>query len=252
MAGKIILGILGVLLLLLAVILLTPAGVRFRYDQGDLSLLVRFGPLKLQSVPRKEKKPSRRKPKEKKPEKKQAEKKAAADPEKKPAEKTAAEKSAPEKPKPKKKAEKKPRAKINREQILYSLETLPPILGRALKRTGRRLRLTPLKVHLLVAGPDPADTALLYGRLEAALGAALPALHRLVRIKDQDVRLFLDFQREQMDLIADVGLSLRPWDLVSVGLRAGGSLLKWYLRFRKLASPPPPAEEPKESNTEAA
>ena len=225
MAGKIILGILGVLLLLLAVILLTPAGVRFRYDRGDLSLLVRFGPLKLQIFPRKEKKPPRRKPEETKEE--------------------------PEKPKPKKKAEKKPRAKINREQILYSLETLPPILGRALKRTGRRLRLTPLKVHLLVAGPDPADTALLYGRLEAALGAALPALHRLVRIKDQDVRLFLDFQREQMDLIADVGLSLRPWDLVSVGLRAGGSLLKWYLRFRKLASPPP-AEELKESNTEAA
>ena len=247
MAGKIILGILGVLLLLLAVILLTPAGVRFRYDQGDLSLLVRFGPLKFQLFPRKEKKPSRRKPKEKKPEKKQAEKKAAVEPEKKPA-----KKSAPETPKTKKKAATKPRAKINREQILYSLETLPPILGRALKRTGRRLCLAPLKVHLLVAGPDPADTALLYGRLEAALGAALPALYRLVRIKDQDVRLFLDFQREQMDLIADVGLSLRPWDLVSVGLRAGGSLLKWYLRFRKLASPPPPAEEPKESNTEAA
>lgn len=248
MAGKIILGILGVLLLLLAVILLTPAGVRFRYDQGDLSLLVRFGPLKLQIFPRKEKKPPRRKPEETKeePEKKQAGKESADDPEKK-----QTEKRAPEKPKPKKKAAKKPRAKINREQILYSLETLPPILGRALKRTGRRLRLTPLKVHLLVAGPDPADTALLYGRLEAALGAALPALHRLVRIKDQDVRLFLDFQREQMDLIADVGLSLRPWDLVSVGLRAGGSLLKWYLRFRKLASPPP-AEEPKESNTEAA
>lgn len=249
MAGKIILGILGVLLLLLAVILLTPAGVRFRYDRGDLSLLVRFGPLKLQIFPQKEKKPPQRKPEETKeePEKKQAGKESADDPEKK-----QTEKSAPEKPKPKKKAEKKPRAKINREQILYSLETLPPILGRALKRTGRRLRLTPLKVHLLVAGPDPADTALLYGRLEAALGAALPALHRLVRIKDQDVRLFLDFQREQMDLIADVGLSLRPWDLLSVGLRAGGSLLKWYLRFRKLASPPPPAEEPKESNTEAA
>ena len=73
MAGKIILGILGVLLLLLAVILLTPAGVRFRYDRGDLSLLVRFGPLKLQIFPRKEKKPPRRKPEETKeePEKKQ-------------------------------------------------------------------------------------------------------------------------------------------------------------------------------------
>ena len=58
-------------------------------------------------------------------EKKQTGKKSADDPEKK-----QTEKRAPEKPKPKKKAEKKPRAKINREQILYSLETLPPILGR--------------------------------------------------------------------------------------------------------------------------
>ena len=146
---------------------------------------------------------------------------------------------------------KKKKRGISLEQVLYSLQMLPPLVGKLLRLTCRGLRVDPLLVHITAAGPDPADTALLYGRPEAAPGAALPALHRLVRIKDQDVRLFLDFQREQMDLIADVGLSLRPWDLVSVGLRAGGSLLKWYLRFRKLASPPP-AEEPKESNTEAA
>ena len=40
-----------------------------------------------------------------------------------------------------------------------------------LRRTGRSIRLEPLKIHLLVAGPDPAGTAELYGKLEAALGA---------------------------------------------------------------------------------
>ena len=211
MVGQILLYILCALLLLLAVFLLLPVRVRLRFDQGDAALWVRFGPVRLQLFPRPEKK---EKPKKK--------------PEKTPQKGADAKKEIPEKPK----------MKINREQIFYSIETLPPILGRALRRTGQRLRFTPLKIHLLVAGPDPADTAMLYGRLEAALSAGLPVLHRLVHIKDQDIRLFLDFQQEQMDLIADVGVALRPWDLVSVGVRAGGSLLKWFLRFKKLASPP--------------
>lgn len=219
MIGRILLYILCALLLLLVVLLLLPAQVRFRYDQGDLALWVRFGPVKLQLFPPGEKK--------EKPEKK---------PQKEPSQKK-------EKPK-------KPKGKINREQILYSLEALPPILGRALRRTGRRLRVAPLKIHLLVAGPDPADTAMLYGKLEAALGAGLPVLHRLVHIREQDIRLFLDFQQEQMDLIADVGVALRPWDLVSVGVRACGSLLKWFLQFRKLASPPPAEETEPAEQTE--
>ena len=85
------------------------------------------------------------------------------------------------KKKPSKKKEKtdkpaKKKAGINREQILYALEKLPPILGRALQRTGRSIRVRPLKVYVLVAGRDPADTALLYGQLEAALHGALPLL----------------------------------------------------------------------------
>lgn len=230
MAGKILLGVLCALLLLLVIVLLIPARVRFSYDRGELALWVRFGPLKLQILPKKES-----------PQAETQEKKPKKD-----------KKGAPKK-------EKKPKAKINREQIFYTLETLPPILGRALRRTGRRLRIQPLKVHLLIAGPDPAAAAELYGRLEAALNAALPVLHRVIRIREQDIRLFLDFQEERMDCIADVGGSLRPWDLVSVGVRAGGSLLKWFLGFRKLASPPPEgtgdgetAEKPAEEKPEEA
>ena len=153
----------------------------------------------------------------------------------------------------------KKKAGINREQILYALEKLPPILGRALQRTGRSIRVRPLKVYVLVAGRDPADTALLYGQLEAALHGALPLLERAVWIEDQDIRLFLDFSVREADVIADVGVSLRPGSLVWIALRAGGSLLKWFLGFRKLVYPLPketdgkpvkPDQTAKEANAE--
>ena len=228
MVGKVILGILAFLLLVLLLILFTPVRVRFAYDQGDVTLRLKFGPVKLQVLPRPEK-----------PE----------EPEKKPKKKPKKEKK--EKPK-------KPKAKINREQIFYALEKLPPILGRALKRTCKSFWIKPLKVYLLVAGNDPADTAALYGRLEAGIAAGLPMLERVIRIKDEDIRLYPDFAQEKMDCIADVGVALRPWNIVTMGVRALASLIKWYLGFRKLASPPPveepeeKAEEKKDSTSEAA
>lgn len=209
MVGKIILWVLLGLLALLAAALLIPVKIRGSYEDGSPFLYIRYGPVKLQLFPPKEK---------------------AEEGEKKPPKK---KKTKPEKPK-------KPKAKINMEQILYALEKLPPILGRALKRTGRCIHIWPLKLYVLVAGVDPAATAMLYGRMEAALAAGFPILERSLRLKDADVQLYVDFTVRQMDFIADVGVSLRPWSLVWVTLRAGGSLLKWYLGFRKLASPPPP------------
>lgn len=220
MVGKILLGILAFLLLLILLLILLlqiPVQARLAYDRGDLSLGVRFGFIKLQLFPRPEK-----------PEKPAKAKK-------------------PKKKKEKKEKKKKPKAKINREQIFFALEKLPPILGRALRRTGKSFRIDPLKAWILVAGEDPADTAALYGRLEAALAAGLPVLRKTVSIKNEDVRLYLDFAEQKMDAIADVGISLRPWRLVTIGVRAAGSLLKWYLGFRKLAGQPP-AEEPEEKN----
>lgn len=233
MAGRIILGILLALALLLAVLLTVPVKLRFSYEDGAPRLWVRYGPVRRQIFPALEKEEKSSSQKEKTKKKKKSSKKK-------------------EKPANKK-------AGINREQILYALEKLPPILGRALRRTGRSIRVQPLKVHVLVAGRDPADTALLYGQLEAALHGALPLLERAVWIKDQDIRLFLDFSVQEADVIADVGVSLRPGSLVWIALRAGGSLLKWFLGFRKLASPPPkeadgkpvkPDQTAKEANTE--
>lgn len=217
-AGKIILWVLAGLLALLFIALLIPAEARFQYEGGEPFLSVRYGPVKLRLLPAKEKPKG---PDEKKQKTGKKEKKA----------------------KSKKSKPKKPKAKINPEQILYALEKLPPILGRALKRTGRSIHIRPLKLYVLAAGPDPADTAQLYGKLEAALAAGVPILEKTFRIKDLDVRLYADFREDRMDFIADAGVWLRPVRLVWMALRAGGSFLKWYIGFRKLASPPPKPEE---------
>ena len=214
MVGKIILWILLGLLALLVLALLVPVKIRGSYEDGAPFLTVRYGPVKLQLFPPKEKTEEEKKPPRKK--------------------KPKSEK--PQKPK-------KPKAKINMDQILYALEKLPPILGRALRRTGRSIHIRPLQLYVLVAGGDPASTAALYGKMEAALAAGFPILERALRLKDADVRLYVDFTERQMDFIADVGVSLRPWSLVWVALRAGGSLIKWYFGYRKLASPPPPESD---------
>ena len=208
--------ILGILALILAAAVLTPVQVRVTYDRDGLTVRAGYGPLHLQLYPR----PAGEK------EKKEA----------KPKKEKKAKKEKPEK-------EKKPRAKINREQILYSLEKLPPVLGKALKRAGRRVTISPLQVFLLIAGTDPADTAQLYGCLTSALASGLPVLQRTVRVREQDIRLYPDFAEELTRCEADVGVSIRPWDVLVIAVCAGASLVRWFLGFRKLASPPPAEKE---------
>lgn len=197
--------------------------VRVSYDQGDAALWIRYGPLRLRLYPPR---PGREKKREKKPAK---EKKVGE-----------AQEETPKK-----------KLSITMEQIMYTLETLPPVLGRALGRVRRGIRVKPLKIHLLIAGDDPAGTALLYGRAQAALAAGMPAVRRAVHIREEEICLFLDFQRTQPDCIADVGVSMRGWTGARIALCAGGSLVKWFLGFRKLA-PAPRAAAEEEQNAGAA
>ncbi|MDE7244854.1 MAG: DUF2953 domain-containing protein [Oscillospiraceae bacterium] len=209
------------ILLILAVILLTPVRARVSYQQGELEARLRYGPLNILLFPLK--KPEKPEKKKKKPKKKK-----------------------------KKDGKKKTKAKINREQIFYTIEKLPPILGRALKRVGHRIVVTPLHVDVLIAGTDPVDTAVLYGRLATALSAGLPVLQRALRIREQEINLYPDFAGDQMQFAVDAGISIRPWDALVTGVCAGAGLVRWFLGFRKLATPPPKEEKKVETTGEAA
>lgn len=221
MVGKILMIVLAIVLALLLTALLIPVYVRITYESGVLCATMRYAKLTIPLYPGKQKN----------------EEEDKAQPKAKPA---------PTDEQPKEKEN------VNWEQIRYSLDTLPAVLTKALKRTGRRIRIEPLKLHILVATGDPADTAVLYGKLEGVLAATLPTLHRLIRIREQDIRLFPDFCEDRMDVIADVGVRIRPLDLAGVAIFALGGMLKWFVGFRKRVTKIPKENTKHEDTTAEA
>lgn len=212
MIGKILLAILFAILALLFIALLIPVYIRVTYDGGELNAVLKYAKFTI---------PFRSSEKDDGEEKTEGKKKKTSQ-------------------------------KRTQEQVQYALDTLPQIILKFLKRTGRRIWLDPLKIHILVATPDPADTAVLYGRLEGVLAALLPTAHRAVRIREQDIRLFPDFCENEMDCIADVGVGIRAGGLLAVLLLTAGSLIKWYIGFSRLASKAPAAERKNKQTTAKA
>lgn len=211
MIGKILMILLGVILLALLIALLMPLYVRVKYEGGEFCAFIRYAGKSITLYPGKKSDEER---KDDKP--KLSKSKDQTD--------------------GLKEKNKKPKEKINWEQICYSLDVLPRVLVKALLRTARRICITPLKLHILVAGSDPADTAVLYGKLQGVLASVMPGLHRAVRIEEQDIQLFPDFIQERMDYIADVGIRIRILDVLAIAVFAAFGLLKWYIGFKKRSS----------------
>lgn len=182
-----------------------PLGVRLRYDEDGPLAAVLLGrlPIVLYPVPgwlkkltSREKKPGENKPKEEKP-KKEKPQKAAQNPQG------------------------------------GSWEKFLPLVQLGLHFLGdfrRKLRVNRLVLRLTLAGDDPCDLAVNYGRAWAAVGNLLAALERAFVIQKRDVEVQCDFLGEEtkvvfaMDLTITLGRVLGL--LVKYGIRAVTILLK--------------------------
>ena len=61
----------------------------------------------------------------------------------------------------------------------------------------RKLRVNRLDLKLTMAGDDPCDLAINYGRAWAAVGNLMPQLERLFVIKDRNIEVACDFTASQ-------------------------------------------------------
>ena len=61
----------------------------------------------------------------------------------------------------------------------------------------RKLRVKNLELKLTLAGDDPADLAVNYGRAWAALGSLMPQIERLFVIKKRNVEILCDFTDDE-------------------------------------------------------
>ena len=107
------------------------------------------------------------------------------------------------------------------------LKDFLPILETAVEFLGalrRKIRVKRLEFLLDMAGEDPCDLALNYGRAWAAAGNIIPQLERLFVIKKRDVQVRCDFTASETTLYLRVDVSITLgrllWLLTRYGIRA--------------------------------
>ena len=125
----------------------------------------------------------------------------------------------------------------NRRQIFYMLDTLPPLLCRLLRRVGRRLRLPVLRLHVVFAGEDPADTALLYGRAQAVASALLPLLEQAVSVGKTDIQFSADYGAPHILGDGELQVRIRLGALLALGCGALREAFVWLRGYQALAQP---------------
>ena len=110
-------------------------------------------------------------------------------------------------------------------------KALLPVALEAAKGMWRGLRVDVLELELTAGGSDPADTAMLYGQANAALGALWHPLTKAFHVKDGTARVKLDFDAPGTTVYGQAALSIKIGTVVWIGLRAG-----WKALFRALAA----------------
>ena len=187
------------IVVLLAVL---PLGVRIRYDCDGIAVTVLAGPVRILVFPR-----------------------------------TKKEKKKKEKPKPEKKktapSEKEPPKK---EKAGGSLTDFLPLVKLALELLNcfrRKLRVDNLRLKLVLAGDDPCDLAVNYGRAWAALGNLLPRLERVLVIRKRDLHVECDFTADSTVVTAGLDITITLGRLIALAVVYGLRGLKEFLSISK-------------------
>ena len=118
--------------------------------------------------------------------------------------------------------------------------TLWPAAKKALRRTRRGIRVDPLRLSATLGGAeDPAAAAELYGGLHALVWTGMPALEKLVVIRDPGIHLGIDFDAQETRAEGELGISIRLGTLIAVGTQLAVPAIGWLRRFMKRRRMPP-------------
>ena len=194
--------ILGAIALLIILVLLLRVGVLVTLTD-TLTVLLRIGPVAIPLYPAEEKK----------------------------------EKATPKKAKPATetttKGKKKLSLDITRQDVQAALKAVWQALEGVLRRIGRRVRITPCEVSVVVGGAYPDKVAEQYGLISAAVWTVMPRLEQLIHIRDPYIHLDVDFNAPATNVEGKLGLYLRVGDLLAIAFAAAKPLLKFYFPFRR-------------------
>ena len=196
---------------ILTLLAIAPLGVSVGYDSGGAVVRIVAGPVRLQVLPQKKKKPKQEK----------SEPKPKAQPEKKPAE--------VKQPRQEKKAQAPKTAGGKLQDFLPLVQLALDFLG----DFRRKLRVNRLELNLVLAGSDPCDLAVNYGRACAALGNLWPRLEEWFVIQKRDVQIQCDFEADSTLITARLDLTITLGRLLKLAVGYGIRALVEFMKLNK-------------------
>lgn len=117
--------------------------------------------------------------------------------------------------------------------IRAALSALWRAVQGALRRAGRRIRIDPVDVNVIIADEDPVNTAQWYGWACTAMWTVLPRLEELHQLPDPHVHLEMDFSATKTRATGTVGIHYRVGDMLAIGFAAAWPLLRFGIPFLK-------------------
>lgn len=97
----------------------------------------------------------------------------------------------------------------------------------------RKLRVNRLEMKLILAGDDPCDLAVNYGKAWAALGNLMPLLENFLVIRKRNLEVECDFTAEQTRILARLDLTITVGRIISMTVRYGVRAMREYLKIMK-------------------
>lgn len=148
--------------------------------------------------------------------------------------------SGKDEPKPKKKKKPKPPLPPEDESAKQkkggSWKDFLPLVQIGLDFLGafrRKLRLDHLQLRIVMAGSDPCDLAVNYGRAWAAMGNLLPQLERAFVIRKRDLEVECDFTSSETLVTAGLDITITLGRLIGLAVVYGIRVLKVFLKIKK-------------------
>ena len=198
------------ILVLLAIL---PLGVCCKYNAQGPVIKVILGPVHFTVFPRKKKTP------------KQETKKAETKPQ-------TTSHTEPKNPSPPP-ATKEKKPKEEKGGSFLDFLPLVQLVFRFLGDFRRKLRVDHLELKLIMAGGDPANLAIQYGRAWAAVGNLMPQLDRIFVIKKRDVEVECDFTASETLVFARLDLTITLGRLLYLVFVYAIRALKEYFKIQK-------------------
>lgn len=218
--GWILVGLVGFLLLLLLLLCSLKLTLRAGYCE-KLLLVFKIGPVKMDFSDSMDMSPEEAESYTKKKQQKKS-------------------KATPKKSKKKKKE--KPLKYTEKPAMTAVISAFRDLVLGLLRHLGRHLKLEELRLRVLVASPDAAQTAIEYGAVCTAAGLVQTAAEGLHRTDPRNVNIQIecDFLAEKPELDAEICLSVRIWRLAFIALKSARplmdalDLLKAYKHFKQI------------------